>query len=102
MESITIPSTKVSFVVNIDFSFRFQHFKNFMAKQLFKRTGIRRWAYPEGGIVVKSAIGGQHVQMGIEFLEITKTLDGNGRAGFGVVIGCGLDQTVAISSPGTA
>ena len=63
-----------------------------MAKQLFKCTGVRWWAYPEGGTVVKAAIGGQYMQVGIIILKITKTLDGNGRAGFGVVMGYGLCQ----------
>jgi hypothetical protein len=27
-----------------DFAFGFEHLENFLAKQLFKRTGIRRWA----------------------------------------------------------
>ena len=73
-----------------DRRFFLYHFEDFIAKQLFKLTGIRRWADPEGGMVVKAAIGGQHMQMGIEILKINKTLDGNGRAGFGIVIGYGL------------
>jgi|GEM_PF-6191780 len=61
----------------IDFSFGFKHFNNFIANQLFKRTGIRRWADPEGGIIVEAAIGGQHMQMGIKIMKISKTLDGD-------------------------
>ena len=45
----------------IDFAFGFEHFEDFIAKQLFKLTGIRWWAYLEGGIVVKAAIGGQNM-----------------------------------------
>jgi len=30
-----------------DFAFGFEHFEDFIAKQLFKLTGIRRWAYQE-------------------------------------------------------
>jgi hypothetical protein len=36
-----------------DFAFGFEHLKDFIAKQLFKLTSFRRWAYHEGGIVVK-------------------------------------------------
>jgi hypothetical protein len=32
-----------------------------MAKQLFKITSIGRWAYHEGVIVVKAAIGGENM-----------------------------------------
>ena len=31
-----------------------------------KLTGIRRWAYHEGGIVVKAAICGENMQMGMK------------------------------------
>ncbi len=44
-----------------DFAFGFEHLENFIAKHLFKRTGIRRWADHEGGIVVETAIGGQNM-----------------------------------------
>jgi len=44
-----------------DFACGFEHFEDFIAKQLFKLTGIRRWANYEGGIVVKAAIGGQNM-----------------------------------------
>jgi hypothetical protein len=44
-----------------DFTFSFEHFEHFLAKQLFKLTGIRRWTDHKGGIVVKAAIGGQHM-----------------------------------------
>ena len=45
----------------IDFAFSFEHFEHFMAKQLFKITSIGRWAYHEGVIDVKAAIGGQNM-----------------------------------------
>ncbi len=45
----------------IDFAFSFEHFEHFMAKQLFKITSIGRWAYHEGVIVVKAAIGGENM-----------------------------------------
>jgi hypothetical protein len=44
-----------------DFAFSFEHLKHFIAKQLFKLTSIRRWAYHEGGIVVKAAICGENM-----------------------------------------
>jgi hypothetical protein len=44
-----------------DFAFGFEHFEDFIAKQLFNLTGIGRWANHEGGIVVETAIGGQHM-----------------------------------------
>jgi hypothetical protein len=69
-----------------------EHFEHFIAKQLFKLIGIRQWANHEGDIVVKAAIGGQHMYMWIKILEITKTLDSNCRAGFGVFIKYGLRQ----------
>ncbi len=50
-----------------DFAFGFKHLEDFITKQLFKFTGIRRWAYHEGGIVVKAAIGGENMQMGMNF-----------------------------------
>ena len=48
-----------------DFAFGFEHFEHFTAEQLFKLTGIRRWAYHEGGIVVKAAICGENMQVGM-------------------------------------
>ena len=52
-----------------DFAFGFEHFEHFMAKQIFKLNGIGRWAYHEGGIVVKAAIGGQNMQVGMKILK---------------------------------
>ena len=55
----------------IDFAFSFEHFENFIAEQLFKLNGIRWWAYHDGVIVVKAAIGGENIQMRMIILEIT-------------------------------
>ena len=75
-----------------DFAFGVEHFEHFIAKQLFKLTGIRWWVYHQGGIVVKAAIFEGNVQMGMKILEITKALHGDCSTGFGIVIGCGLCQ----------
>jgi hypothetical protein len=48
---------------NSDFAYSFEHFEDFMAKQLFKITRIGWWAYHEGVIAVKvrhRRIGGQN------------------------------------------
>ena len=45
----------------IDFVFGFEHFEHFIAKQLFKITRIGRRAYHKGLVVVKTAVGGQHM-----------------------------------------
>ena len=55
----------------IDFTFSFEHFENFIAEQLFKLNGIRWWAYHEGVIVVKAAIGVENMRMRMKILEIT-------------------------------
>jgi len=44
-----------------DVAFGFEHCEHFMAKQFFKITSIGRWAYHKGVIVVKAAVGGQHM-----------------------------------------
>jgi len=65
-----------------------------MAKQIFKLNSIGRWAYHEGGIVVKAAIGGQSMLMWMKILKVTKTLPGHRSSGFGIVIRCGLFLTI--------
>jgi len=47
--------------VFIDFAFGFEHFEDFIAKQLLKLTGIWQRANHASGIVVKAAISGQHM-----------------------------------------
>jgi hypothetical protein len=59
VESAVAPAHHIFDDELIDCSFRFKHFEHFMAKQIFKLNGIGRWAYHEGGLVVKAAIGGQ-------------------------------------------
>ena len=44
-----------------DFAFSFEHFEHVMAKQLFKITRIGQWSYHKGVVVVKAAVGGQHM-----------------------------------------
>jgi hypothetical protein len=62
------------FQVDLSIAHRFARCWIFLAEQLFKLTSIRWWADHKGGIVVKAAIGGQNMQMGIKILKIAKAL----------------------------
>lgn len=68
---MTSSSSMKEIIFIIDFAFSFEHFEHFMAKQLFKITSIGRWAYHEGVIVVKAAIGGENMSMRMKILKIT-------------------------------
>ena len=69
IESAVMPIQHVGDDQICDFTLSFKHFEDFIAKQLFKLTSIRRRAGHEGGIFVKAAIGGQYMQMWIKILN---------------------------------
>jgi hypothetical protein len=61
VESTVVPIHQIFDDDISDFAFGFEYFEHLIAKQLFKITGIRRWADHECVIVVKAAIGGENM-----------------------------------------
>jgi hypothetical protein len=85
-----------------DLAFSLEHFEHLIAKEVFQVFWFRARRYLEYAVIGKATIRGDRVQMGVEILEFTESLDGYRGAGSGTVIGDRLFQVNAQYFPGTA
>jgi hypothetical protein len=69
-----------------DLAFGFEHFKDLIAEEVFQIMGFHTWCDMKYPIIGKATICDNGVQMGIEILKRTESLDGDGSAGGGITI----------------
>ena len=102
VESAVAPGVNILDDRSSNLAFGLQHFQNLMAEKVLQISWLRARSYLEYPIVGKTAICDNGVQMGIEILKLTESLDGDSGTGGGAVIGDGLFQVGAQHFPGAA
>jgi hypothetical protein len=71
-----------------DFPFPQEHPQHFVLKELFQGLRVQCWGYLERSASIKSAIGAEHVAMGLEVQEIAEGLDRNDCPGSSLLFLC--------------